>query len=203
MGALEGKVAVVTGGASGIGLATAQRFAAEGASVVVVDRNADDGERVAKELDGRFVAADVGSPADWKAIVAETESAFGGIDVAYLNAGVTTGESNIDALTDEQYRRIMGANVDGVVFGAASCRARDRGRVAGVPSWRPRRSLASSLSRPIRSTRSPSTRWSVWCAVWRAAPGEEHHRQRDLSGRGRHAPSRRGPRDVAAGRLSR
>jgi NAD(P)-dependent dehydrogenase (short-subunit alcohol dehydrogenase family) len=118
MGALEGKVAVITGGASGIGLATAQRFAAEGASVVVVDRNADDGERVAKELDGRFVAADVGNPIDWGNVVRDAESAFGGIDLAYLNAGVTTGESNIDALTDEQYRRVMGANVDGVVFGA-------------------------------------------------------------------------------------
>jgi NAD(P)-dependent dehydrogenase (short-subunit alcohol dehydrogenase family) len=118
MGVLEGKVAVITGGASGIGRATVQRFAAEGASVVVVDRNADAGEVAAKEVDGRFVAADVGSPADWHAIVDAAQSAFGGVDIAYLNAGVTTGEPNIDALTDDQYRRIMGANVDGVVFGA-------------------------------------------------------------------------------------
>ena len=118
MGQLEGKVAVVTGGASGIGLATAQRFRAEGASVVVVDRNAEDGERVATELDGAFVAADVGNPDDWRRVVNAATDTFGGIDVAYLNAGVTTGESNIDALTDDQYRRIMGANVDGVVFGA-------------------------------------------------------------------------------------
>lgn len=117
MGVLEGKVAIITGGASGIGLATVQRFAAEGASIVVVDRNADAGEVAAKEVDGRFVAADVGSPTDWHAVVAEAESAFGGVDIAYLNAGVTTGEANIDALTDEQYRRVMGANVDGVVFG--------------------------------------------------------------------------------------
>src|SRR5205085_10156960 len=110
MGLLDGKVAVITGGASGIGLATVQRFAAEGASVVVVDRNADDGERVAKEVDGRFVAADGGSPADWTKVMAVADEAFGGVDVAYLNAGVTTGESNIDALTDDQYRRIMGAN---------------------------------------------------------------------------------------------
>src|SRR5947199_246174 len=86
-----------------------------GLPVGVVDRNADDGERVAKEVDGRFVAADVGSPADWTKVMAVADEAFGGVDVAYLNAGVTTGESNIDALTDDQYRRIMGANVDGVV----------------------------------------------------------------------------------------
>jgi NAD(P)-dependent dehydrogenase (short-subunit alcohol dehydrogenase family) len=118
MGALTGKVALITGGASGIGLATVERFAAEGASIVVVDRNAADGERVAKEVDGHFVAADVGNPEDWKAAVAAADSAFGGIDIAYLNAGVMTGEADITALTDEQYRRIMGANVDGVVFGA-------------------------------------------------------------------------------------
>jgi NAD(P)-dependent dehydrogenase (short-subunit alcohol dehydrogenase family) len=118
MGALDGKVAVITGGASGIGLATANRFAAEGASVVVVDRNVDAGAKVAAELGGRFVAADVGSPADWAKVVDEATAGFGGIDVAYLNAGVTTGESEIVNLTDEQYRRIMGANVDGVVFGA-------------------------------------------------------------------------------------
>jgi NAD(P)-dependent dehydrogenase (short-subunit alcohol dehydrogenase family) len=114
---LDGKVAVITGGASGIGLAAVQRFAADGASIVVVDRNADDGERVAKEVGGHFVAADVGSPSDWERVVAAATDAFGGIDITYLNAGVTTGEQNIDALTDDQYRRIMGANVDGVVFG--------------------------------------------------------------------------------------
>src|SRR5207247_5770526 len=50
-------------------------------------------------------------------VVTEVEDAFGGIDVAHLNAGVTTGEAAIDAVTDDQYRRIMGPNVDGVVFG--------------------------------------------------------------------------------------
>ncbi|MBV8959521.1 MAG: SDR family NAD(P)-dependent oxidoreductase [Actinobacteria bacterium] len=118
MGLLDGKVAVVTGGASGIGQATARRFAAEGASVVVADRAADAGEVAAKEIDGRFVAGDVGEPETWEAIVATAEDAFGGLDIAYLNAGVTTGEGNIAALTDKQYRRIMRANVDGVVFGA-------------------------------------------------------------------------------------
>ena len=118
MGKLDGKVAVVTGGASGIGLATARLFKAEGASVLVVDRNADLGKLAAKELDGAFVAADVGDPDDWRAVVTAATDAFGGIDLAYLTAGVTTGESDITALTDEQYRRVMGANVDGVVFGA-------------------------------------------------------------------------------------
>jgi NAD(P)-dependent dehydrogenase (short-subunit alcohol dehydrogenase family) len=109
MGQLKGKVAVVTGGSSGIGLATVRRFEAEGARVVVADLA--DGE-----AGERFVRADVSNPEDWPAIVAAAEE-LGGIDVAYLNAGVTTGEPDITALTDAQYRRIMGANVDGVVFG--------------------------------------------------------------------------------------
>ena len=117
MGALEGKVAVVTGGGSGIGLATARRFAKEGADVVVVDLDEAKGTQAADELGGCFVRADVGDPAQWSSVVAAAKDRFGGIDVAYLNAGVTTGEQDITALTDEQYRRIMGANVDGVVFG--------------------------------------------------------------------------------------
>lgn len=121
MGLLDGKVAVVTGGASGIGLASARRFSAEGASVVIADRTAEAGELAAKELDGRFVAGDVGEPETWDTIVATATDAFGGLDIVYLNAGVTTGEGTIASLTDKQYRRIMRANVDGVVFGARAC----------------------------------------------------------------------------------
>ena len=117
MGTLDGKVAFVTGGGSGIGYAVLQKLAAEGATVVVGDRNTAAAEAVAKELDGRAITLDVGVPADWDAAMASIRSSEGGLDLVHLNAGVTTGESDLTKLTEEQYRRIMGANVDGVVYG--------------------------------------------------------------------------------------
>jgi NAD(P)-dependent dehydrogenase (short-subunit alcohol dehydrogenase family) len=86
--------ALVTGGASGIGAAAAGLLAAEGCEVQVLD------------LASGF---DVGDPAAWEAV--------GPVDFAFLNAGVATGAGDIRELTDEAYRRAVGANVDGVVFG--------------------------------------------------------------------------------------
>jgi NAD(P)-dependent dehydrogenase (short-subunit alcohol dehydrogenase family) len=116
MGALEGKVAIVTGGASGIGLASSRKLRAEGATVVVVDANGEGAEIAASELGGVAVQADVGNVDDWARIL-ESARRLGGIDIAYLNAGVTTGEEDITKVTDEQYRRILSVNVDGIVFG--------------------------------------------------------------------------------------
>lgn len=117
MGVLDGQVAIVTGGASGIGLATARRFRAEGAEVLIVDLDDAKGKAAADETGSRFHAADVSDSDAWAAVVADAEQAYGGVDIAFLNAGVTTGESDITMLTDAQYRRVMGANVDGVLFG--------------------------------------------------------------------------------------
>lgn len=116
--AFDGKVAVVTGGASGIGKAVAERLAADGASVVVSDLDGEAGRQVAEAVGGRFVQIDVSDAAQWGALVDAVTDEFGGIDLAHLNAGVTTGSSDLVSLTEAQYRRIMGANVDGVVYGA-------------------------------------------------------------------------------------
>ena len=112
----EGKVAVVTGAASGIGLATCRRLAALGAMVVAVDIDAAGAAKAAEELGGEVVTADVSRPEAWTAVT-ETARRMGGADIAFLNAGVTCGQEDVTALTDEQYRRITGVNVDGVVFG--------------------------------------------------------------------------------------
>jgi NAD(P)-dependent dehydrogenase (short-subunit alcohol dehydrogenase family) len=117
MGQLEGKVAVVTGGASGIGLASATAMAREGAKVLVVDLDEGGARSAASQIGGVALRADVARVEDWAAVL-EGVRALGGVDVVHLNAGVTTGQEDLSAVEDAQYRRIMSVNVDGVVFGA-------------------------------------------------------------------------------------
>lgn len=90
MGRLDDKVAIVTGGARGIGRAIATAFVAEGASVVIVDRERAGAERVAKEIDGLAVRADVSSEADVAQMVEEARAAYGRIEVLVNNAGIAT-----------------------------------------------------------------------------------------------------------------
>ncbi|MEZ0341589.1 SDR family oxidoreductase [Mycobacterium sp. pV006] len=145
-----GRVALVTGGASGIGRATAVRLAAEGARVCVVDIDDDAATHVAAEIGGLGLRCDVTDPEQIDTAFATCVDELGGLDIAFLNAGITihwTGD--IGSLDLAQYRSSTGVNVDGVVFGArAAVRAMrmlgdgDRAilatsSLAGLMPWHP------------------------------------------------------------------
>src|SRR6478735_2900286 len=117
MGTLDGKVALITGAGSGIGRATVERFTAEGARICAVDFDDDAGGAVAGAAGGLYVHADAGDATEVAAAFAACERELGGVDIAYLNAGIAIGISDLTALTDAEYRRIMRVNVDGVVWG--------------------------------------------------------------------------------------
>lgn len=114
---LEGCRALVTGGASGIGLATARRLTDEGARVAVADLDEAAAKEAASELGGVAVAVDVSDAGQVSRAFKDAADELGGLDLVHLNAGVTTGEDDIASLTNAQYKRILGANVDGVVYG--------------------------------------------------------------------------------------
>jgi NAD(P)-dependent dehydrogenase (short-subunit alcohol dehydrogenase family) len=111
-------VAVVTGAGSGIGLATARRFAAEGATVVVADLNEETGRGTAEELGGRFVSVDVTSPEDNQRMYAEAFEAYGRVDIAFHNAGISPPEDDSILVTGiEVWRLVQEVNLTSVFLG--------------------------------------------------------------------------------------
>jgi NAD(P)-dependent dehydrogenase (short-subunit alcohol dehydrogenase family) len=114
---LRDKVALVTGGASGIGRAATLALAEAGAVVVVADLNEAGGRAVADQVGGHFVRVDVSDLESNRAMVDFAVERAGGVDMAFLNAGVSTGCGIGDDFELELYRRAMGANIDGVAFG--------------------------------------------------------------------------------------
>ena len=115
---LEGRVAVITGGAGGIGFATARRFASEGATVVLTDMNDEAGEAAAAEVGGRYLHADVTSPDDNERVYADTFDAFGRIDIAFHNAGISPPQDDSILDTDlEAWRLVQEVNLTSVYLG--------------------------------------------------------------------------------------
>lgn len=118
MGRLDGKVAIITGGAGGMGKMHGKYFVKEGAKVIIADLESSDGEKVAEELgsDALFVAFDVTSEDSWKKLVKQSEEAFGPVSVLVNNAGIVK-QNSIEATSLEEYRQTIHINQDGVFLG--------------------------------------------------------------------------------------
>lgn len=121
MGRVDGKVAIVTGGASGIGRASARRLAEQGARVVIADRTVDAGEAVAAEIgDGAsFIALDVTDEAAWKELIGATTAKHDGLHILVNAAGIYARgrDQNPENISLEDWRRIHAVNMEGVVLG--------------------------------------------------------------------------------------
>jgi 3(or 17)beta-hydroxysteroid dehydrogenase len=115
-GRVEGKVALVTGGAMGLGKADCERLAEEGAKVVVTDINAAEGQAVAKAIGGHFFEHDVRDEGRWQAILAEVEKLHGGLDVLVNNAGNVIFEP-IEACSLDHFRLHLDIHVVGTFLG--------------------------------------------------------------------------------------
>lgn len=123
MGRLDGKVALITGGASGMGMIASKLFAAEGARVMLTDLSDAAGEVVAAEIEtaggeAAYVHADISKEDDARAMVATAVERFGGLHILYNNAGVMLPEDgSVDTTDEEVWDRTLSINVKGVAFG--------------------------------------------------------------------------------------
>ncbi|MFN3457367.1 MAG: glucose 1-dehydrogenase [Novosphingobium sp.] len=127
MGALAGKVAFVTGGASGLGEAIARAYVTEGASVIIADIDTTGGEALAAEIGARFVLLDVTNEASWAQAVAPFER----IDVLVNNAGITTLGS-IEEITLDQFRHELDIDVLGVFMGTQAVLPKMKGHGGSI-----------------------------------------------------------------------
>ena len=116
---LAGKIALVTGGASGIGRAVCEAYAAAGSKVAVADLREDDARQLARSINGIAVTMNVAEPHSITAGVAKIDAEWGGIDILVNNAGIFN-MAPIDRITHEDYRRQFDVNVGGTIF---ACKA--------------------------------------------------------------------------------
>ena len=118
MGMLDGKVAFITGGASGIGLGAAQRFAQEGAKVGIADVQEEEGRDAVRQIEAAggkalFIACDVSQPDSVKAAIDQTAEKFGRLDVVFANAGINGVWAPIEELTPEEWDKTQSINLKG------------------------------------------------------------------------------------------
>ncbi len=118
MDRVKGKVALVTGGADGIGAAAARLLAAEGAAVVVTDINREGAEALADEIGGLGIAHDAGSEAEWHHAIRLVTERYGRLDVLVNNAGIGAGLGDIEHQTLDDYHKVMRVTCDSVFIGS-------------------------------------------------------------------------------------
>ena len=139
-GRLQDRTAIVTGGLGGIGLATARRFAEEGAKVVVADLDDDKGNAVAEELGGLYVRCDVTDPDQVDSMVARTVETFGTLDVAFNNAGISPPDDDSILETGlDAWRRVQEVNLTSVYLCCKAVlphmRSQGRGSIINTASF--------------------------------------------------------------------
>lgn len=122
MGQLDGKIAIITGAAQGMGEAHVRAFAKEGALVMATDIAEDRGALLAEELGEsvRFVRHDVASLADWQRVVTETEKAFGEVTVLVNNAGIVGPAADVVDLSEDDYLKVIAVNQHSQFYGMKS-----------------------------------------------------------------------------------
>lgn len=132
------QVALITGAASGFGRALTERLRERGVGVVACDVDEAGGAELAERTGALFVACDVSDPEQNEAAVAVAVEEHGGLDMAFLNAGVTSGTVPGEHFDLETYRRAMSVNLDGVVFGVnavlPALKARGGGAIVATAS---------------------------------------------------------------------
>jgi NAD(P)-dependent dehydrogenase (short-subunit alcohol dehydrogenase family) len=133
MGMLDGKVAIVTGGTSGIGESTTELFVAEGAQVVFTGRRKTEGEAIAKRIGSgaTFIQADATSEADWRTVISATKEHHGRLDVLFNNAGGPAPTGSIESVAVEGFDAAMALLVRSVMLGMKHAAPIMKGQGAG------------------------------------------------------------------------
>ena len=135
---MSGRVALITGAASGFGRALTQSLTTRGVRVLACDVDEPGGREVAEDAGALFVRCDVSDPEQNAAAVAVAVAEYGGLDMAFLNAGVASATGVGESFDLDAYRRAMGANLDGVVFGVnavlPAMKARGGGSIVATSS---------------------------------------------------------------------
>jgi 3alpha(or 20beta)-hydroxysteroid dehydrogenase len=136
---LKNKVAIITGGARGMGAAHVRLFASEGAKVVFTDLNEEEGRILEKEIGGnvKFIKQDVTDAVSWEKVVEDTEKIFGQVNILVNNAGISINKPLLE-ITEDEYRKIVDINQVSVFLGtkavAASMKKSGNGSIVNISS---------------------------------------------------------------------